>query len=54
MWCAGPAVVGDLRDEANVRAACQGCDIVFHVASYGMSGQLKAHVLVASLYEVKL
>ncbi|KAF5833988.1 3-beta hydroxysteroid dehydrogenase/isomerase family-domain-containing protein [Dunaliella salina] len=31
-------VTGDVRDEDAVRAACQGCDVVFHVASFGMTG----------------
>eukprot|EP00200_Dunaliella_tertiolecta_P001176 CAMPEP_0202366188 /NCGR_PEP_ID=MMETSP1126-20121109/16898_1 /ASSEMBLY_ACC=CAM_ASM_000457 /TAXON_ID=3047 /ORGANISM="Dunaliella tertiolecta, Strain CCMP1320" /LENGTH=226 /DNA_ID=CAMNT_0048961185 /DNA_START=1 /DNA_END=681 /DNA_ORIENTATION=- len=31
-------VTGDVRDEDAVQAACQGCDVVFHVASFGMTG----------------
>lgn len=33
------AVLGDLRNEEHVRSALKGAQVVFHVASYGMTGK---------------
>ena len=49
LWPAGiERVVGDVRDEAEVRRACRGMDLVFHVAGCwdgGPGGEERMHAL---------
>lgn len=38
----------DIRDATTVRKAVEGVDVVFHIASFGMSGRYAAHFIAAS------
>ncbi len=39
-------IEGDIRNYDLVKRAVAGVDVVFHIASYGMSGRYSAHLRV--------